>query len=279
MYLEMRKRVSSKQSVGQTYGDLYCKDVYREKSITYGIFNCFKCGSKDNKINLDNVKRGRQSTCGCKYDPNTAIGQRFEKLTCIHLTKKDKWGTQNAKFACDCGNTVERSLYDVRTGHTSSCGCIRKPHGMTGTKEHNAWTMMLMRCNNPNNEMYPSYGGRGITVHSEWEDNFVSFFDYIGLSPTPEHSLDRIDVNGNYEPGNVRWSTQDIQSMNKRNTWEADQIQLLVELKTLGHTYRRIAEVLNDKFGTNRTMKSVETKYARHTKNASTPVGSPKSYE
>jgi hypothetical protein len=90
-------------------------------------------------------------------------------------------------------------------------------HGRTGTKEHIAWVNMRARCTNPNRKQWPQYGGRGIVVHPEF-DTFEKFFKYIGKCPNPSMSLDRIDVNGDYEPGNIRWATPRTQKLNRTDT-------------------------------------------------------------
>lgn len=89
-------------------------------------------------------------------------------------------------------------------------------HGMYKTPEYSAWTSMKQRCFNPNKPNFYLYGGRGISVCAEWDASFEVFYEYIGPRPSNGHSLDRIDVNGHYEPGNVRWATADIQAQNRR---------------------------------------------------------------
>ena len=91
-------------------------------------------------------------------------------------------------------------------------------HGMSKTSEYLAWRHLRDRCLNPKNKLWPYYGGRGIKVCEEWSgsDGFKKFIEHIGLKTTIKHSLDRIDNDGNYEPGNVRWSTTKEQSINKR---------------------------------------------------------------
>ncbi len=87
----------------------------------------------------------------------------------------------------------------------------REYHGMRWTPEYQAWLGMKQRCTNHKKREYKNYGGRGIKVCQDWLNSFQSFFDHIGLRPTEKHSIDRIDVNGNYEPGNIRWATQQEQ--------------------------------------------------------------------
>jgi len=104
---------------------------------------------------------------------------------------------------------------------------LQQIHGHTTghvlSPEYRAWADMKGRCLNPNDKDWVQWGGRGITVCSEWADphGFPAFLAYIGLRPGPDYSLDRIDVNGNYEPGNVRWATRSEQQRNKRPTSRA----------------------------------------------------------
>jgi hypothetical protein len=97
-------------------------------------------------------------------------------------------------------------------------GSAVRKHGMFGTPEYRAWNGIKSRCFNQKDSKYHNYGGRGITVHKEWADSFTAFFAYVGFRPHEGMSLDRIDTNGNYEPGNVRWATTIQQANNKRCT-------------------------------------------------------------
>lgn len=128
---------------------------------------------------------------------------------------------------CQCGNTVNVSSTHLRSGHTLSCGCYRDDtkknnkhgeiHGMCDTPEYDAWHKMKGRCLNKSDRKYPDYGGRGITVCQEWIDSFEAFYSHIGKRPSKKHSLDRIENENGYEPGNVRWATIIEQNNNKRN--------------------------------------------------------------
>lgn len=110
---------------------------------------------------------------------------------------------------------------------SQACGnrrCVNPEHltsklvlNVKDRPEWNSWTSIKQRCLNPNNPAYPRYGGRGITMHPEWIESFESFYNFVGPKPGPEYSLDRIDNDGNYEPGNVQWADPETQNNNKRN--------------------------------------------------------------
>lgn len=106
----------------------------------------------------------------------------------------------------------------------------RQYHGMNRSPEHVAWKAMKQRCYYKPNKEYASYGGRGIKVCDEWVKDFQAFFDYVGEKPTPKHTLDRIDNDKNYEPGNVRWANR-ITQMN--NTSRNKNITYKNQTKTL----------------------------------------------
>jgi hypothetical protein len=145
------------------------------------------------------------------------IGQRFGLLTVIEIGPTASDRRSQSLCLCDCGARKMIKNINLKRGNTRSCGCLSKKHGMSGTREYRCWAGMIQRCHNHNNPDYAEYGGRGISVCQEWRDSFSEFIDHMGSAPSPIHSLDRIDIDGNYEPGNVRWSTPREQSINKRN--------------------------------------------------------------
>lgn len=103
----------------------------------------------------------------------------------------------------------------MRSSGDSKIGELRQNHGKSYSKEYNSWHAMLQRCTNKNNTQYHLYGGRGIKVCDEWY-KFINFYKDMGEKPTANHSLDRIDFNGDYEPANCRWADRFTQSINKR---------------------------------------------------------------
>ncbi len=125
---------------------------------------------------------------------------------------------------CDCGRQSVVQLPNLRTGHTTSCGCVQKAagrgnakHRLTGTRIYRIWTGMIQRCCNPRVKRYDCYGGRGITVCQRWRDSFEAFLEDMGEPPTEKHSIDRVDNDGNYEKSNCRWATNKVQSRNSRH--------------------------------------------------------------
>ncbi len=163
-------------------------------------------------------------------------GQAFGRWQVLSYAGSDN----GAKWLCRCECGTERVVAATSLFQGSqSCGCLQKEravetgktlhqrrrkvpsamktHGMSKTPEYRAWNQMIQRCTNPKIRNYPDYGGRGITVCQEWRESFEAFHAHIGPRPTPSHSLDRIDNDGNYEPFNVRWASDEQQRDNSRH--------------------------------------------------------------
>ena len=165
-------------------------------------------------------------------------GQRFGRLTVLKFDRQDSFRQYMWTCKCDCGNVVSIRGYSLRSGNTQSCGCIQKEttikfrqtHGQKKTRLYNTWQSMKQRCSTPSVSCYKYYGGRGIKVCEEWQ-KFEPFYHWaINNGYADNLTIDRINVNGNYEPSNCRWITLKEQQMNTRRN---HYITLNGETKTL----------------------------------------------
>jgi len=135
---------------------------------------------------------------------------------------------------CECGNTLTVRSGSLVNGNTNSCGCLKveilaelhKTHGLRYEPEYAVWLNMKDRCNNPNNNAWMYYGGRGIKLCQEWNDSFVAFYNDMGSRPK-KHQIDRIDSNKGYYKENCRWVIKIINDQNKRNSkfWFIDGVR------------------------------------------------------
>lgn len=147
--------------------------------------------------------------------------QRFGRLIVIRPSEPSKHRQAQWLCQCDCGNQRIALGTLLRTGRTTSCGCdykrFRHGHAHTKGKQHpvyDAWKMIHQRCYNPKNPSFKNYGGRGIKVHTPWK-NFKNFLADVGERPHPDLTLDRIDNDHGYFPGNVQWATKKEQTTNR----------------------------------------------------------------
>jgi len=165
---------------------------------------------------------------------------------------KKNWAKVYARFwscKCVCGAYFILSTSDTRK--QKSCGCMKKElvskanmkYNVVANKipEYQTWISIKRRCYSENHIKYKNYGARGIKVCQEWKDSFESFLNDMGAKPTSKHSIDRIDVNGNYEPGNCRWATISEQANNKTTT-------RLIEFEGVKYSMRNLAIKLNCKY-------------------------------
>lgn len=148
------------------------------------------------------------------------MAEQYGRLTLIERTNKRTPDNHViAKWECLCGNITYKTLSRVKSGATRSCGCLlgRKPsHGMRYTPEYSTWQSMIRRCHVETDKDFCRYGAKGITVFALWRASFSEFFDNVGARPQGM-TLDRINPDKGYEPGNVRWATPLQQALNRRD--------------------------------------------------------------
>ena len=156
---------------------------------------------------------------------------------------------------CDCGGSNIVATQNMTNGTTKSCGCLRKEitsekfktHGKHGSPTWRSWSSMKSRCTNPNVTQYDLYGGRGIKICDRW-DKFENFLEDMGERPE-DKSLDRIDVNGDYEPKNCRWATKKEQAQNKRQVRMINKDSLINFLKNQDYlTDKQRQKIVNNFF-------------------------------
>lgn len=153
-------------------------------------------------------------------------GHRFGLLAVVGEVERTTPGPRRWSCQCDCGENTVVAQNNLTSGNSTSCGCQRKStlirrnttHGRSNDPEYVSWLGIKHRCLNSRSNLYSHYGGRGIKVDLRWIESYEAFITDVGRKPTPAHSIERIDVNGNYEPTNVTWATQKEQTRNTRRS-------------------------------------------------------------
>ena len=171
--------------------------------------------------------------------PRVKPGDRYGRLTVTAVVFSKR--RTHAKCLCDCGNTKTVLEYNLKAGHSQSCGCLisdtaremsRRPgwldharaahfkHGLCNTRQYFVWRNMISRCESPSSTGYKYYGVRGISVCNRWRKSFRDFLSDMGPPPSSvkKYSIGRINNDGNYEPSNCRWETYNQQARNRRTT-------------------------------------------------------------
>ena len=220
--------------LGQKFGRLTVIDFAPSRitpkgsQIKYWKCQC-DCGTIK-EVCAQNLRRHAIQSCGCySHEIKTQIhidptGKTFGRLTAIKEIERQ--GKRRYWFCqCSCGNSKIVTLRNLTSGSTRSCGCLAKEtkstHNLSKTRLYGIYGTMKQRCYNVNSQRYKNYGGREnpITICNRWMKSFENFYhdviSTIGDCPSPNHSIDRISVNGNYEIGNIKWSTAQEQANNR----------------------------------------------------------------
>lgn len=147
------------------------------------------------------------------------IGRRFGMLVVLAEAGRRR-RARLWRCVCDCGQETFATTGSLNAGSKVSCGCTpsgrkNRRHGLSHSPEYRAWDNARSRCRNPRNIKYQHYGARGISMCDRWLNSFDAFIADMGMKPGPGYSLDRVDNNGNYEPGNCRWATVSQQNNNR----------------------------------------------------------------
>ena len=204
------------------------------------------CGCLRNEL-IAKVQHTKHKNCTVNHKRLVNVGDKFNNLTVISYLENSKYLCR-----CDCGNLKVAVSYNLLHNITRNCGCSVKrytvglgikrgpyKHGKYKTRLYSIYAAMKDRCFNKKSRAYKYYGGRGITVCDEWKNDFMNFYNWaISNGYKDDLSIDRIDVNGNYEPNNCRWATYLQQANNTRKC-------VYIEYNNEKHTISEWARILH----------------------------------
>ena len=253
--------------IGQRYGKLLVisrtenRPTKRGDGITMWKCQC-DCG-KIIECSRQVLKSGNKKDCGCGKEYKELIGEKFGRLTVQEIIKNGKQNVK-AKCICECGKITTPTVSRILSGKTKSCGCwsIEKmtrnkiKHGMSHTRIYGVWKGMYKRCYDKECEEYKNYGGRGISICDEWlgeigVKNFINWALSNGYNENAERgecTIDRINVNGNYEPDNCKFSNMQEQLYNKRNTLHIYVYGELLTVKEISEKYGISKDIIRNRY-------------------------------
>lgn len=225
---------NTKELTGKVFGKLTVLQQAESDKNGHARWLCrCECG-KTKIIAGSNLTRGATLSCGCLHKERARAtkhwidisGRKFGRLTAVEFKEVNKNGDAMWHCICDCGKESIVKYSHLMSGAVASCGCaVREAHShghtMNGVKPriYGIWAGMKQRCTNQNRKKYPRYGGRGIKVCSEWLNDFQNFYEWAMENGYQDDlTIDRIDNDGDYEPGNCRWVTSEE---NTRKRWES----------------------------------------------------------
>ena len=263
----MASKIDARDLIGRRFGRLTVIDLLDDRSPYRYLCHC-ECGN-DKVVRRGNLLRKEGSTvsCGCYHSELTSrislkdeVGKTYGKLKVLEPVGRSRKGKVIWRCQCDCGNICDVVGDNLRSGHTTSCGCSKEEaneitlskradehyviHGQSDTELYHRWDMIVQRCTNPKCSVYGRYGGRGIAICEEWRHDFSAFRDWMvsqGWTDGCALTVDRIDNDGPYSPANCRLADRKTQMNNKSNnvvwTYDGRTMTMKQWSEYLGWTY------------------------------------------
>lgn len=230
------------------------------------VWDCVcECGNRIKSLGTY-LRAGSVQSCGCLQKERTSNAailkrqdlteHRFGMLTVLKLHSYAKKSNCKWECVCDCGSIKIIDRGNLTSGRQVSCGCLNRKkakdghttHGHSKTSLYKVWSYMITRCYNEKVEHYHNYGGRGISVCERWRSDYMNFYNDMHNGYVKGLHLDRIDVNGNYEPGNCRWVTAKENARNKRNNLRLDVEGVSKTLKEWAEIHGQPYLVMRERF-------------------------------